>query len=331
MGMAFPIPKVIRILKNGIDPDSTVPTEGNDNDLEFLEGDVNTTTIDGVPAITFSDCLKNLLLREMEFTVIVKLLGLNNGYNALHNHILSLWKPINSFRIMDTTNGYFLLNFRLLRITTEFCRMVLVDRAIQHVEYEALPTICFNCGKYGHVKDMCPMVETDPNPTMASGKQSTVVDVSNESKSNGDSINSRSKEKEPEFGPWMLVKNRHSKRGRRDFSAKIKDNQRRASTRGFSRENGNKKEAARLNSLKARVKLDSRSIEPTDLASGTILNSSKDRKSGGSRSNRKPSFALRGRESRFKTSGNTRIPLVESMEAMAELISLQILSQNLRV
>ncbi|KAK8345625.1 hypothetical protein V6Z12_A07G161600 [Gossypium hirsutum] len=109
---------------SGIDPDSTVPTEGNDNDLEFLEGDVNTTTIDGVPTITFSDCLKNLLLREMEFTVIVKLLGLNNGYNALHNRILSLWKPINSFRIMDTTNRYFLLNFRLLRITTEFCRMV---------------------------------------------------------------------------------------------------------------------------------------------------------------------------------------------------------------
>lgn len=126
----------------------------------------------------------------------------------------------------NQTRGRFARLAVYINLEKPLISQVLVDRAIQHVEYEALPTICFNCGKYGHVKDMCPMVETDPNPTMASGKQSTVVDVSNESKSNGDSINSRSKEKEPEFGPWMLVKNRHSKRGRRDFSAKIKDNQR---------------------------------------------------------------------------------------------------------
>ncbi|KAH1106019.1 hypothetical protein J1N35_009787 [Gossypium stocksii] len=35
---------------------------------------------------------------------------------------------------------------------------VLVDGVIQRVEYEALPTVCFNCGKYGHVKELCPSV-----------------------------------------------------------------------------------------------------------------------------------------------------------------------------
>ncbi|KAG8472739.1 hypothetical protein CXB51_034646 [Gossypium anomalum] len=509
------------------DPDSTVPAEGNDNDLELLEGDVNTTTIDGVQAITFSDRLKNLLFREMEFTIIVKLLGRNIGYNALHNCILSLWKLVNSSRIMDTIIGYFLLNFRLLKITTEFCHkcgaawirllnlpghlykreiivaigsligkvvkldvqtdnqtrgrfarlavyinlekplisQVLVDGAIKRIEYLTFLTVCFTCGKYSHVKDMCPMAETDPNFMVASGKPSTKVDVSNEGKSDDDSISSRSKEKELKFGPWVLVEKRHSRRGRRDFSAEVKDKQRqqplgsrftalmgdgnfygvrRASTGGFSREN--KKEAARLNSLKAREGLgsenldgmgrmpkenlekslgkrpmgsdgldnisrdysaklailnhslptltvsnfvnshnnnlldavgghenlmsknqnnmdieylekikahynpvfdesegfivpisdntldpDSRPMEPTDLASGTILNGSKDRKCGGSRSNCKPFFALRGRRSRFKTSGNMRIPLTESIKAMAELISPQILSKNLRV
>ncbi|MBA0796093.1 hypothetical protein Gohar_006891, partial [Gossypium harknessii] len=67
------------------DLDCFVPSAGSDNDFEFLEGDVNTTIIDGVHAITFSDRIKDILFREMELTVIVKLLGCNIGYNALHN------------------------------------------------------------------------------------------------------------------------------------------------------------------------------------------------------------------------------------------------------
>ncbi|KAK8316800.1 hypothetical protein V6Z11_A13G064900 [Gossypium hirsutum] len=93
--------------------DRIVPIEGSDNDFELLEGYVNTTTIDGVPAITFSDCIKNILFREMELMVIVKLLGRNIGYNALYNRILSLWKPVNSILIMDTTNSYILVKFQV--------------------------------------------------------------------------------------------------------------------------------------------------------------------------------------------------------------------------
>ncbi|KAH1030723.1 hypothetical protein J1N35_042897 [Gossypium stocksii] len=35
---------------------------------------------------------------------------------------------------------------------------VLVDGVVQRVEYEALPTVCFSCEKYRHVKDLCPEV-----------------------------------------------------------------------------------------------------------------------------------------------------------------------------
>lgn len=73
---------------------------------------MNATTIDGVPAITFSDRINIILFREMELTVIVKLLRRNIDYNALHNRILSLWKPVNSIRIMGTTNRYFLVKFQ---------------------------------------------------------------------------------------------------------------------------------------------------------------------------------------------------------------------------
>ncbi|KAK5794634.1 hypothetical protein PVK06_035873 [Gossypium arboreum] len=94
-------------------PDCTVPTEGSNNDFELLKGDVN-TTIDGVPAITFSDRINIILFREMELTVIVKLLRRNIDYNALHNRIISLWKPVNSIRIMDTTDRYYLVKFQAI-------------------------------------------------------------------------------------------------------------------------------------------------------------------------------------------------------------------------
>ncbi|KAH1083520.1 hypothetical protein J1N35_023281 [Gossypium stocksii] len=40
---------------------------------------------------------------------------------------------------------------------------VMVDRAVLRVEYEALSTICFSCGRYGHVKEMCTFGVVDRN------------------------------------------------------------------------------------------------------------------------------------------------------------------------
>ncbi|KAK8361679.1 hypothetical protein V6Z12_A03G054100 [Gossypium hirsutum] len=193
----------------------------NDSDLELLEGDVNTSIINGVPAIIFFDHIKNILFKKMELTVILKLLGCNIGYN-----------PTKPFHLMDTTNGYFLVKFQdiddynkvltqgpwivfgqyltpypsvvmawirllglsgylykrkiieaigglirkvvkldlqtdtrtrgrfaflavFINLDMPLVSQVLVDGAVQRVEYEALPMVCFNCGKYGHVKDLC--------------------------------------------------------------------------------------------------------------------------------------------------------------------------------
>ncbi|KAK5824300.1 hypothetical protein PVK06_019071 [Gossypium arboreum] len=345
----------------------TVPTVRSDNDLELLEEDVNTTTIDGVLAITFLERLKNILFREMELTVIVKLLGHNIGYNALHNRILSLWKPVNSIRLIDTTNGYFFVKFQAvedynrvlsqeaigrligkvvkLDVQTDnqtrgrFARLVVyinlekplisyVNGAVQCIEYEALSTICFACGKYGHVKDMCPTVETEQNPTVTNGKSSIEVDKSNEGKSDGNSTESRSKEKEPEFGPWMLVERQHSRRGKKDYMAEG--------------ENGNKKVAARLNGFKARVnknvgvfldKAGDESGEDLGLPSGSNMKegmgSEKLEEMGRMpQVNLDKALGKRPMGSRFKTSENTRIPLAESIKTMAELLSPQILSKN---
>ncbi|PPR82721.1 hypothetical protein GOBAR_AA37993 [Gossypium barbadense] len=348
--------------------DHIVPAEGSNNDFEFLEGDLNTTTIDGVLAITFSNRLKNILFREMELTVIVKLRGHNIRYNALHNRILSLWKPaVEDCNIVLSKDLWVIYGqyltvqswTKLFSPSQPYPSVVYVDGAFQHIEYKAFLTVCFTCGKYGHVKDMFRTAEIEQNPMEASGKSSA---------------KSRSKEKEPEFGPWMLVEKRHSRQGKRDFSVKVMEKQkqkplgshftalmreedlngdRRLNAGGYSGEDGNRKEAARVGDFKAWVNknvggsqgtlnsknqtiMDVEKLEKIKAHYNLVFDKSKgfivpisdnaldpNRRSSGNWSNRKISFALRCKGRRFKTSGNTRIPLAESMEAMAELLSLK--------
>ncbi|MBA0767084.1 hypothetical protein Gotri_016039 [Gossypium trilobum] len=146
--------------------------------------------------------ISKIMFKDMETTVVLKLLGRNIGYAALFSHISSLWRPTKSFHLMDIEIGYFLakLHIRLLGLlcfmykrrileavgglvgkmfkldlSTDsktrgyFARMVIfvdldkplvsqvmVNGELQRVEYEALPTIYFLCGKYSHLKELCP-------------------------------------------------------------------------------------------------------------------------------------------------------------------------------
>ncbi|KAK5824903.1 hypothetical protein PVK06_019690 [Gossypium arboreum] len=88
---------------------------------------------------------------------------------------------------------------------------VLVDGAIKKVEYEALPTICFGCGKYRHVKDLCPTVAKD----RSSERLIEVVNVDSISVVGGAIEGTES-----EFGPWMLVE-RKSRRGQRSVRGNV--------------------------------------------------------------------------------------------------------------
>ncbi|KAG8488979.1 hypothetical protein CXB51_017071 [Gossypium anomalum] len=69
------------------EPDHNGSSEGCDNDFDFLEGDVSMDMVDGMPSIAFSEPIKNILFKEMDLTIVLKLLGRNIGYNALHNYI----------------------------------------------------------------------------------------------------------------------------------------------------------------------------------------------------------------------------------------------------
>ncbi|XP_050222758.1 uncharacterized protein LOC126672849 [Mercurialis annua] len=72
-----------------------------------------------------------------------------------------------------------------------------LDGNVQFVEYECLPRICFECGKFGHVKESCPkLIKTTGTSNPISMAAADKVDRGNDE---------GSKEGNPSFGPWMMV------------------------------------------------------------------------------------------------------------------------------
>lgn len=60
------------------------------DDFEILDGDIQRSVVDGTPSIEFSERINQILIPDMENTVVLKLLGRNIGFIALQNKIYSL-------------------------------------------------------------------------------------------------------------------------------------------------------------------------------------------------------------------------------------------------
>ncbi|XP_017620776.1 uncharacterized protein LOC108464989 [Gossypium arboreum] len=244
----------------------------DDGGLEILDGDMNTSMVNGISAIAFSERIKDILFKEMESTIVLKLLGQNIGYNFQdmedYNKVLTQgswiffgqyltvqpwtrsFNPTQPYpsvvlawirllglpgylykrQIIEAIGGLIgkvvKLDFQTDKSTRgRFARLAvfvnldqplifkdLVDGDIQRVEYESLPTVCFNCGRYGHVKELCSAAgvgavlersETflegmKASPEMASG---VTVGGSEDGKNN-------------DFGRWMLVEKKSQRRSR---------------------------------------------------------------------------------------------------------------------
>lgn len=73
------------------------------------------SSINGIPTIDFSDRIKLILYKEMEMTVVLKLLGRSIGYSALHNRLSNFWKLSKPFQLMDIENDYYLNGYCLAK------------------------------------------------------------------------------------------------------------------------------------------------------------------------------------------------------------------------
>ncbi|PPS09929.1 hypothetical protein GOBAR_AA10705 [Gossypium barbadense] len=51
-------------------------------DLEFVNGDIRRSNLNGIPAIDFLERINKILIKAIELTVVVKLLGINIGTNS---------------------------------------------------------------------------------------------------------------------------------------------------------------------------------------------------------------------------------------------------------
>ncbi|KAA3469105.1 GroES-like zinc-binding alcohol dehydrogenase family protein [Gossypium australe] len=212
-----------------------------DKDLDFLEGDVMKSTVNGILWINFSNRIKQILAKEMELTLVIKFFYITGLVSC------GKWKPSKPFHIMDIGNDYFFVKFQssedfdraltqgsLLglpghlykkKILGEIGGLVgrvaklnlnTINRTrgkLKKVFYESLPTICFTCGRYGHAKEVCTMAvenrfhgEERGLSEIPLGAGATTMEVF----------------REEALGPWMQVKrkNRRNNRDRQNWKAK---------------------------------------------------------------------------------------------------------------
>ncbi|MBA0815675.1 hypothetical protein Gohar_000434, partial [Gossypium harknessii] len=78
---------------------------------------------------------------------------------------------------------------------------ILINGNIYRVEYEFLPSICFSCGRYRHVKGVCTNIVlglvADSGAPM-SGRATVLNDKV--------VVESGGADRSKEYGPWMVVK-----------------------------------------------------------------------------------------------------------------------------
>ncbi|MBA0612867.1 hypothetical protein Godav_013416 [Gossypium davidsonii] len=153
------------LLRNGpraSERTETINNEEGEEDFELLESDIVRSSINGIPSIHFSERVNQLLIKDMARTVVIKLLGRNIGYSALYN---TVWVTIGKVVKLDFNTdagvrGRFTRMTVCMNLEKPLVSQVLVTRVIQQVKYEYLPTVCFSCGHYSHIKEFCP---TDAN------------------------------------------------------------------------------------------------------------------------------------------------------------------------
>ncbi|MBA0828584.1 hypothetical protein Goarm_013245, partial [Gossypium armourianum] len=76
------------------------------------EGDVITSTIDGILDIRFSERIHMLVRQGMSKVVTIKLLGRTIGFSTLNSKLYAIWKMSRMFQLMDLDYDYYIVKFQ---------------------------------------------------------------------------------------------------------------------------------------------------------------------------------------------------------------------------
>ncbi|MBA0635570.1 hypothetical protein Godav_022297 [Gossypium davidsonii] len=79
--------------------------------IKLFEGDVITSMENGIPLIKFSEMVYKLVGESMSKFIIIKLIGRQIGFGALHSKTIAL-ESLSTFSVMDLDNNYYMARFR---------------------------------------------------------------------------------------------------------------------------------------------------------------------------------------------------------------------------
>ncbi|KAK8518106.1 hypothetical protein V6N12_017264 [Hibiscus sabdariffa] len=90
-------------------PDDDEPFD--DDDIELIEGDATRGIEDGMIKIDFCSRVHELAIKSLERTIVIKMLGRRISYTTFRNKLYKIWKPSQTFKLVDIENDYFLVTF----------------------------------------------------------------------------------------------------------------------------------------------------------------------------------------------------------------------------
>lgn len=140
--------------------------------------------------------------------------------------------------VLSTERGQFARICVEVDLRKPLLAKVRVRKSFYNVEYEGLPLICFDCGRYGHWMEHCPNKIQPPNMAEAAKDRTT------QKMQQGPIRVSEASEKEGEnFGPWMIAqRNGQRSRNQRDTTQKNPaSNNHAVPDKGFERSKENSK------------------------------------------------------------------------------------------
>ncbi|MBA0706709.1 hypothetical protein Golax_018803 [Gossypium laxum] len=188
-------------------PEVTRDFDG-EGDFDLSEADIVRSSVDGTPSINFSEWLTQpFQLMDVENGYF--LAKFQNSEDFEKVLCQGLWIVFDQYLTVQlwtvdfsTTQAYLSMAMAWIRLPSlpghlykrkvlgRFARMtiyvkldkalisqVLINEVLQRVEYEYLPTVCFLCGHYGHVKELCTKEESGKNALDVNGKEKSKTTV----------------------------------------------------------------------------------------------------------------------------------------------------------
>nr|POE73708.1 hypothetical protein CFP56_66700 [Quercus suber] len=197
----------------------------SDMQEDVVSDDEDEHAEDGSIRVCFSRDEKSCMRAPWYQALIIKPFGRRIGYSFLVSKIRSMWNTRGGRAIgpvlridANTANG---ARGRFARLCVQvnlekpLVKSIFLGRLKQSIQYEGIGTLCFECGRIGHSREMCPFLVRE-------NKKDVQVEQGSESQENQRDVSTTPMVDEApasqldEYGDWMLVTRRKPRNRARD-------------------------------------------------------------------------------------------------------------------